>query len=144
MDAGTTFFDTADVYGDGRSERLIGRLLGEREEPLVVATKFGRRVPQELAVCRKENLRAWLERSRENLGVETVDLVQLHCPPWDAYYTPGREDTQSSAGERGRLRAAGAAGGDDGEDQRTVPRPDRPAGPPPLVDAATPSTVVQT
>jgi aryl-alcohol dehydrogenase-like predicted oxidoreductase len=88
VDAGVTFFDTADVYGDGRSERLLGRLLREREEPLVVATKFGRAAPLELANLSYEKLRGWLERSRENLGVEVVDLVQLHCPPWEAYYTP--------------------------------------------------------
>jgi aryl-alcohol dehydrogenase-like predicted oxidoreductase len=88
VDAGVTFFDTADVYGDGRSERLLGRLLREREERLVVATKFGRAAPLDLANLTYENLRGWLERSRENLGVEVVDLVQLHCPPWEAYYTP--------------------------------------------------------
>ena len=88
VDAGVTFFDTADVYGDGRSERLIGRLLRERDEPLVVATKFGRGAPLGLANLTYEKLREWLEHSRENLDVAVVDLVQLHCPPWDAYYTP--------------------------------------------------------
>jgi aryl-alcohol dehydrogenase-like predicted oxidoreductase len=88
VDAGVTFFDTADVYGDGRSERLIGRLLRERDEPLVVATKFGRAAPLDLANLTYDRLRDWLERSRENLGVELVDLVQLHCPQWEAYYTP--------------------------------------------------------
>jgi aryl-alcohol dehydrogenase-like predicted oxidoreductase len=87
-DAGVTFFDTADVYGDGRSERLLGRLLRERDERLVVATKFGRAAPLDLANFTYGQLREWLERSRENLGVETVDLVQLHCPPWEAYYAP--------------------------------------------------------
>jgi aryl-alcohol dehydrogenase-like predicted oxidoreductase len=87
-DAGVTFFDTADVYGDGRSERLLGRLLRERDERLVVATKFGRAAPLDVANLGYERLRGWLEGSRERLGVETVDLVQLHCPPWDAYYTP--------------------------------------------------------
>ena len=80
VDSGVTFFDTADVYGDGRSERLIAQLLGERDEPLVVATKFGRRAPLDVAQYTYENLRGWLDRSRENLGVETIDLVQLHCP----------------------------------------------------------------
>jgi aryl-alcohol dehydrogenase-like predicted oxidoreductase len=87
-DAGVTFFDTADAYGEGRSERLLGRLLSERDERLVVATKFGRSVPVDLVNFTYERLHGWLERSRENLGVETVDLVQLHCPPWEAYYTP--------------------------------------------------------
>ena len=89
VDAGVTFFDTADVYGDGHSEKLIARLLRERDETVVVATKFGRRAPQELESYTYGNLRGWLERSLENLGVETVDLVQLHCPPTDAYYEPG-------------------------------------------------------
>jgi aryl-alcohol dehydrogenase-like predicted oxidoreductase len=93
VDAGVTFFDTADVYGDGRSERLLGRLLREREERLVVATKFGRAAPLDLANFTYDRLRGWLERSRENLGVEIVDLVQLHCPPWEAYYTPAIFDT---------------------------------------------------
>lgn len=88
VDAGVTFFDTADVYGDGRSEQLIGRLLRERDEPLVVATKFARRAPLDPANYTYETLQRWLERSRENLGVDTVDLVQLHCPPWETYYTP--------------------------------------------------------
>ena len=89
VDAGVTFIDTADVYGDGRSERLVARLLRERDEPLTVATKFGRRADEQLvANYTYDNLRGWLERSLENLGVETADLVQLHGPPWDAYYTP--------------------------------------------------------
>src|SRR3954467_15523111 len=73
VDAGVTFFDTADVYGDGRSERLLRRLVSERPEEIVVATKFGRRAPLDPAAYTRENLRAWLERSRENLGVEAVD-----------------------------------------------------------------------
>jgi aryl-alcohol dehydrogenase-like predicted oxidoreductase len=88
VDAGVPFVDTADVYGDGRSERLVGRLLRERSERLLVATKFGRRAPLDVAHYTYENLRAWLERSRENLGVDVVDLVQLHCPPWEVYYEP--------------------------------------------------------
>ena len=75
VDAGVTFFDTADVYGDGRSERLVGRLLRERLEELVVATKFGRRAPLDLANYTYQRFRAWIERSRENLGVEIVDLL---------------------------------------------------------------------
>jgi aryl-alcohol dehydrogenase-like predicted oxidoreductase len=109
VDAGVTFFDTADVYGDGRSERLLGRLLLERDEPLVVATKFGRRAPQVLASYSEENLRAWLERSRENLGVETVDLVQLHCPPWEAYYTPAVFEACDRLVEDGLVRAYGVS-----------------------------------
>ena len=87
VEAGVTFIDTADVYGDGRSERLIGRLLKELPDAgLTVATKLGRRAdPFEPAAFTKENFKAWLERSRSNLGVDTIDLVQLHCPPTAVY-----------------------------------------------------------
>jgi aryl-alcohol dehydrogenase-like predicted oxidoreductase len=89
VDAGVTFIDTADVYGDGRSERLIGRFL--REQPtgreLTVATKMGRRVPQEPSAYHLDNFRAWTDRSRANLGVDTLDLVQLHCPPTPVFHT---------------------------------------------------------
>lgn len=77
---GVTLFDTADVYGDGRSESIIARYLGDRRD-VFVATKMGRRLPQEPANYSPENFRAWIDRSRKNLGVETLDLVQLHCPP---------------------------------------------------------------
>jgi aryl-alcohol dehydrogenase-like predicted oxidoreductase len=88
-DAGVTFFDTADVYGDGRSERLIARFLRERGgERLVVATKMGQRVPHDLRNYTRESFRAWVERSRENLELETLHLVQLHCLPTDTYYHP--------------------------------------------------------
>ncbi len=80
VESGVTVFDTADVYGDGRSEQIIGRFL--RTHPDVfVATKMGRRLPQEPENYSMANFRAWTDRSRANLGVETLDLVQLHCPP---------------------------------------------------------------
>jgi len=82
---GVTFFDTADVYGDGRSERLIGQFLrrrGTEAGRIFVATKTGRRAdPHEPASFTETNLRSWIDRSRANLGVDTLDLVQLHCPP---------------------------------------------------------------
>jgi aryl-alcohol dehydrogenase-like predicted oxidoreductase len=109
VDAGVTFFDTADVYGDGRSERLVGRLLRERAEPLVAATKFGRRVPLDVASYTYETLRSWIERSRENLGVETLDLVQLHCPPWETYYTPSVFEACGRLVEDGLVRAFGVS-----------------------------------
>ena len=88
-DAGVTLFDTADVYGDGRSERLIGRFLRERSgESLFVATKMGRSVPLEMAQYTPEAFRGWIDRSRDNLGVDRLDLVQLHCLPTDIYYRP--------------------------------------------------------
>jgi len=83
-DAGVTLFDTADVYGDGRSESLIGRFLATRaDHGITVATKMGRRVDQLRENYTEEAFRGWTERSRENLGVDTLDLVQLHCPPTD-------------------------------------------------------------
>ena len=88
VDSGVTFFDTADVYGDGRSERFIGRLLKERDEPLVVATKMGRRSPLDLALYTVENFRTWIDRSRDLLGVEQLDLTQLHCLGDDIYRHP--------------------------------------------------------
>jgi aryl-alcohol dehydrogenase-like predicted oxidoreductase len=88
-DAGVTLFDTADVYGDGRSERLIGQLLRERRgESLFVATKMGRRAPLDMAEYTPEAFRGWVDRSRENLGVDRLDLVQLHCLPTAVYYRP--------------------------------------------------------
>jgi aryl-alcohol dehydrogenase-like predicted oxidoreductase len=87
-DAGVTFFDTADVYGDGRSEKLIRTYLesGAAVPGITVATKAGRRAdPFAPETFTQTNLRAWIDRSRENLGVETLDLVQLHCPPTPVY-----------------------------------------------------------
>ncbi|MEV5694073.1 aldo/keto reductase [Micromonospora globbae] len=82
VDAGVTFLDTADVYGDGRSEQLIGRLLRSRPDAgLTVATKMGRRVAQRPEAYTLAHFREWTDRSRANLGVDTLDLVQLHCPP---------------------------------------------------------------
>ena len=80
VEAGVTFLDTADVYGDGRSEQLIGRFL-RSHEGLTVATKMGRREEQIPENYTMDNFRAWTDRSRRNLGVDTLDLVQLHCPP---------------------------------------------------------------
>jgi len=80
VDSGVTFIDTADVYGDGRSEQIIGSFLKEGHQ-LTVATKMGRREPQTVANYTLDNFRRWTDRSRANLGVETLDLVQLHCPP---------------------------------------------------------------
>jgi aryl-alcohol dehydrogenase-like predicted oxidoreductase len=82
VDSGVTFFDTADVYGDGRSEATIGRFLARPGAPdIFVATKMGRRVAQEPENYTLANFRAWTDRSRQNLQVDTLDLVQLHCPP---------------------------------------------------------------
>jgi aryl-alcohol dehydrogenase-like predicted oxidoreductase len=89
VDNGVNFFDTADVYGDGRSERLLGRLRGERTEPIFVATKAGRRLNPHVADgYDRANLTRFVERSLVNLGAEAIDLLQLHCPPTDVYYRP--------------------------------------------------------
>jgi aryl-alcohol dehydrogenase-like predicted oxidoreductase len=87
VDAGTNFVDTADVYGDGRSERLVARLRRERRgETIHVATKAGRRLPKQTPEgYSRENLHAWVERSLENLEMDAVDLLQLHCPHPEVY-----------------------------------------------------------
>jgi len=109
-DAGVTFFDTADVYGDGRSERLVGRLLRERRgEEITVATKMGRRLEQTVENYSPEHFRAWNDRSRENLGVETLDLVQLHCPPTDLYYHPEVFADLDAMVAEGRMAAYGVS-----------------------------------
>jgi aryl-alcohol dehydrogenase-like predicted oxidoreductase len=81
-EAGVTFFDTADVYGDGRSEQLVGRFVAAHPDAVfTVATKMGRRAEQVPASYVEPSFREWLDRSRRNLGVDSIDLVQLHCPP---------------------------------------------------------------
>jgi aryl-alcohol dehydrogenase-like predicted oxidoreductase len=88
-DAGVTLIDTADVYGDGHSERLIRRFLGERPgETFFVATKMGRSVPQLVENYNPAAFRAWIDGSRDRLGVDRLDLVQLHCPPTGVFYQP--------------------------------------------------------
>ena len=111
VDSGVTFLDTADVYGDGRSERLVGRLLRERGgEGLVVATKMGRRAdPHVPEAFTPEALRAWNDRSRANLGVDTLDLVQLHCPPTPVYSSDPVFDTLDAMVEEGRMTAYGVS-----------------------------------
>ena len=84
VNAGVTFFDTADVYGDGRSEQFCARLRA-RHPDVFVATKMGRRVAQETINYNRDNFLAWNRRSRENLGMDTLDLVQLHCPPDEVF-----------------------------------------------------------
>ena len=89
LDLGVNFFDTADAYGDGRSEQLLAKLRKERSEPFYVATKIGRRLdPHHAAGYTKANLTAFVERSLKNLETEALDLVQLHCPPTEVYYMP--------------------------------------------------------
>ena len=89
VDLGVNFFDTADVYGDGRSECLLAQLKRERSEEIIIATKAGRRLDPHIADGYTiENLTAFIERSLRNLEVEALDLLQLHCPPTEVYYRP--------------------------------------------------------
>lgn len=106
LDAGITFLDTADVYGDGRSEQHIADVLETRDahDDVTVATKIGRRLtPHEADRYTEANLSEFLDRSRENLGVDTIDLVQLHCPPTDVYYEPETFGALDRFCEEGRL-----------------------------------------
>ncbi|WP_370325767.1 aldo/keto reductase [Euzebya sp.] len=105
VDAGMTFIDTADVYGDGRSERLVGRLLADRDDvDLTVATKAGRRLdPHTADGYTRENLEGFVDRSLSNLGVERLDLVQLHCPPTDAYYRPELYEALEAIRDTGKV-----------------------------------------
>ena len=110
VDAGVTFIDTADVYGDGRSEQIIGRLLRERPDAgLTVATKMGRRAPLDPARYTLEAFREWTDRSRRNLGVETLDLVQLHCPPTPVYSSDEVYDALDALVAEGRIAAYGVS-----------------------------------
>jgi aryl-alcohol dehydrogenase-like predicted oxidoreductase len=111
VESGVTFVDTADVYGDGRSERLVGRLLKELPDAgLTVATKMGRRAdPFEAESFTKENFKAWLERSRSNLGVDTIDLVQLHCPPTSVYSMDAVYDALDQQVSKQRIAAYGVS-----------------------------------
>jgi len=111
VEAGVTFIDTADVYGDGRSERLVGRLLKELPDAgLTVATKAGRRAdPHVPDAYTLDNLRAWTDRSRENLGVDTLDLLQLHCPPTPVYSMQSVYDALDTLVAEGALAAYGVS-----------------------------------
>ncbi|GGT77676.1 aldo/keto reductase [Streptomyces lateritius] len=110
VESGVSFFDTADVYGDGRSERLIGRFLRERPDAdVLVATKMGRRVPLEPALYTLDNFRSWVDRSRRNLGVDRLDLVQLHCPPTPVYSSHAVFDALDTLVEEDRVAAYGVS-----------------------------------
>lgn len=110
VDRGVTFFDTADVYGDGRSEALIGRFLAEHPgHGITVATKMGRREAQEPENYTPENFRAWTDRSRANLGVDTLDLVQLHCPPTAVIESDATYDALDALVADGAIAAYGVS-----------------------------------
>jgi len=110
LDLGINFIDTADVYGDGRSERLIARLRRERSEPFYVATKAGRRLsPHEADGYNEANLTAFIERSLKNLETDSLDLVQLHCPPREVYYRPEVFDVMDKLAGAGKIRHYGVS-----------------------------------
>ncbi|MCS7241235.1 aldo/keto reductase [Candidatus Caldatribacterium sp.] len=110
IDLGVNFIDTADVYGDGRSERLIGQVLKERRERVFVATKAGRRLsPHVPEGYTEENLARFVERSLKNLGVDTIDLLQLHCPPTPVYYMPEVFEALDRLVEQGKIRFYGVS-----------------------------------
>jgi aryl-alcohol dehydrogenase-like predicted oxidoreductase len=110
IDLGVNFIDTADVYGDGRSEQLITRVLKDRGEQVYVATKAGRRLDPHLAEgYNRQNLTAFVERSLLNLDVEALDLVQLHCPPIEVYYNPEVFDVLDDLTKAGKIRHYGVS-----------------------------------
>ena len=110
FESGVTFFDTADVYGDGRSERIIGRFLsGNAGQGVTVATKMGRRADQKEENFTLENFRAWTDRSRVNLGTDRLDLVQLHCPPTPVFSSGAVYDALDTLVAEERIAAYGVS-----------------------------------
>ena len=112
LDAGVTFLDTADVYGDGRSERLVGEVVADRgdHDGVTIATKVGRRAdPHVPEAYHAEALRGWVARSLDNLGVERIDLLQLHCPPTPVYDDDAVYDALDAMVDDGLLAAYGVS-----------------------------------
>lgn len=110
LDLGVNFFDTADVYGDGHSERLLARLRRERRDPFWVATKIGRRSdPHTAQSYTRENLTAYVERCLKNLEVSALDLLQIHCPPTDVFYMPEVFGVLDDLERAGKVRHYGAS-----------------------------------
>jgi aryl-alcohol dehydrogenase-like predicted oxidoreductase len=110
VDLGVNFFDTADVYGDGHSERLLAQLKRERSEEIIIATKVGRRLdPHTAKGYNLQNLTGFIERSLQNLAVEALDLVQLHCPPTEVYYRPELFAELDTLVQQGKIRHYGVS-----------------------------------
>jgi len=110
LDGGVNFFDTADVYGDGRSERLLAKLRKERPEKFYIATKAGRRLPKQSPEGYSHaNLTSWIERSLRNLDTDAIDLLQLHCPPTEVYYMPEVFGSLDELVRAGKLRHYGVS-----------------------------------
>jgi aryl-alcohol dehydrogenase-like predicted oxidoreductase len=110
VDLGVNFFDTADVYGDGRSERLLAQLKRERSEEIIIATKAGRRLdPHNACGYTRANLSAFIDRSLQNLETDTLDLLQLHCPPTEVYYNPQLFEALDDLVKEGKIRYYGVS-----------------------------------
>jgi aryl-alcohol dehydrogenase-like predicted oxidoreductase len=110
IDSGINFLDTADVYGDGRSHRLIAKLKKSRKEEIIVATKVGRRLlNQTVAGYSRDNITSWIEDNLRDLSTEALDLVQLHCPPTDAYYCPNIFGVLDDLVHAGKIRFYGVS-----------------------------------
>jgi len=110
LDLGVNFFDTADVYGDGRSERLLAQLKRERKEKFYIATKAGRRLnPHIASEYNKKNILDFVERSLKNLSTDTIDLLQLHCPPTEVYYKPDVFGLLDDLVKAGKIRYYGVS-----------------------------------
>src|SRR5476651_2255463 len=110
LDGGVNFFDTADVYGDGRSERLMAKLKKERKENFYIATKAGRRLPKQTPKgYSRGNLTSFIERSLRNLDADAIDLLQLHCPPTEVYYMPEVFGILDDLVKAGKLRNYGVS-----------------------------------
>ncbi len=110
IDSGINFLDTADVYGNGRSHRLIAQLKKSRKEEIIVATKVGRRLPkQTVEGYTRNHLTSWVEDNLRDLQMESLDLVQLHCPPTDAYYHPEIFGVLDDLVKAGKIRFYGVS-----------------------------------
>ncbi len=110
LELGVNFFDTADVYGDGRSEKLLGELRNKHNGKIYITTKAGRRLePHTAEGYNRKNLTAFIERSLKNLNIETIDLLQLHCPPTEVYYKPEVFGIMDDFVREGKIRYYGVS-----------------------------------
>jgi len=110
LELGVNFFDTADVYGDGRSEKLLGELRNKHNGKIYITTKAGRRLdPHTAEGYNRKNLASFIERSLKNLKVETIDLLQLHCPPTEVYYMPEIFEMMDDFVREGKIRYYGVS-----------------------------------
>lgn len=110
IDNGVNFIDTADVYGDGRSERLVAQVARERSERIYIATKTGRRLdPHTADAYTPQAIEGFIDDSLKNMGLETLDLVQLHCPPTDVYYRPDLFESLEEIKRKGKIRHWGVS-----------------------------------